>query len=145
VAKVKCFGFTNNLMEKPAVPQCCEDYQRFGIAESAWYEIDPDGHGIGQPPFRVFCNFSAIEGKFKTGIAYYIYKHIILVLTEVGHNVQRPTEIQSCQEEYCHSVEVTYEATSLQIQGLIAISDSCKQEINVRSNTHNFSRNSSIV
>ena len=35
----------------------CEEYRRYGISSSGFYEIDPDGSLIGHEPFQVYCNF----------------------------------------------------------------------------------------
>ncbi len=34
----------------------CHDYMTRSLAESGYYDIDPDGFGAGQVPFRVFCS-----------------------------------------------------------------------------------------
>lgn len=39
------------------VPQSCQDFFDLGVTESGKYSIDPDGSGVGLPPYEVFCNF----------------------------------------------------------------------------------------
>ena len=45
----------------------CEEYAESGITLSDLYEIDPDGAGVGDPSFLVFCNF---ENGSKTFVKY---------------------------------------------------------------------------
>ena len=37
----------------------CAEYSQYGLKNDDYYLIDPDGPLLGQPPFRVFCNFTA--------------------------------------------------------------------------------------
>ena len=37
----------------------CAEYNQYGLKTDDYYMIDPDGPLIGQPPFKVFCNFTS--------------------------------------------------------------------------------------
>ena len=37
----------------------CAEYSQYGLKTDDYYLIDPDGPLLGQPPFRVFCNFTS--------------------------------------------------------------------------------------
>jgi hypothetical protein len=38
------------------VPRTCYDLKLLGVTKSGEYLIDPDGPGIGDAPFQVFCD-----------------------------------------------------------------------------------------
>ena len=37
----------------------CAEYSQYGIKSNGYYQVDPDGPLLGQPPFQVFCNFTS--------------------------------------------------------------------------------------
>ena len=39
------------------VPATCESYKKYGVKESGFLEIDPDGFGNGEGPFHAECLF----------------------------------------------------------------------------------------
>jgi hypothetical protein len=41
------------------VPRTCYDLKLLGVTKSGKYLIDPDGPGIGDAPFEVFCDMEA--------------------------------------------------------------------------------------
>ena len=94
-----------------SVRSCYEYYQR-GVKTSGTYTIDPDGPMVGAPAIEVYCNF-------QTGT------------TEVLHNHdQEEVNIEHCLGTMCYYLSVDYTSASMaQIEALIQLSDTCKQEI----------------
>ena len=41
------------------VPRTCQDLKSVGVSQSGDYMIDPDGPGIGDEPFAVYCNMTS--------------------------------------------------------------------------------------
>jgi len=93
----------------------CSEYGMFGVTKSGFYEVDPDGPLIGNPPFTAYCRF---EGGNAT--------------TEVTHDNENVTEITSspCEDPLCWNMTLTYDAPMSQIETLKSLSEFCYQKIN---------------
>ncbi len=44
-------------LAKVKVLRTCEELAHHGVTKSDYYDIDPDGDNIGQPPIQVYCDF----------------------------------------------------------------------------------------
>ena len=99
-------------LSKLNVVRTCEEMADYGVNQSNFYLVDPDGPLLGEEPIRVYCDFS--EGSVST-----IISHDSEVKIEVGH----------CTDPGCYSRQITYDAPMEQIQSLIELSNTCSQEI----------------
>jgi len=92
----------------------CSEYGMYGVTKSGYYEVDPDGPLIGNPPFTAYCRF---EGGNAT--------------TEVTHNRENVTEITAspCEDPLCWNMTLTYDAPMDQIETLKSLSEFCYQKI----------------
>ena len=72
----------------------CAEYSQYGLKNDDYYLIDPDGPLLGQPPFRVFCNFTA--GLLRT-ISILIF-FSFLGSTEILHDMENITEVDHCHD-----------------------------------------------
>jgi hypothetical protein len=45
------------------VPRTCDDLKKLGVTKSGSYLIDPDGPGVGDPPFTAECDMDGPTGK----------------------------------------------------------------------------------
>ena len=92
-------------------PKNCEEIRlRHPEAASGTYWVDPDGHGSGEPPFRVRCNMTSGA-------------------TLVGHDSQNPVATKPCHDPGCYSRAIKYEAPMSQLAALISHSAECRQSI----------------
>jgi len=85
----------------------CEDLKNSPYNETGIYTMDPDGSG---EPVEVFCDV-------EKGV------------TEIGHDHLSAENVTWCQGEGCYSLNLTYDVPIQQIEALIAMSDTCEQEI----------------
>ncbi|XP_078594976.1 uncharacterized protein LOC144872556 [Branchiostoma floridae x Branchiostoma japonicum] len=94
-------------------PSCAEVKSRGGHAQdsSGSYIIDPDGPGTGVEPFTVSCDFNQT------------------VTTTVHHNREETAHVDGHEHPLSYRVDVSYAASMRQIQALMAISDSCEQNV----------------
>ena len=99
-------------LSKLNVVRTCEEMADYGVNQSNFYLVDPDGPLLGEEPIRVYCDFS--EGSVST-----IISHDSEVKIEVGH----------CTDPGCYSRQITYDAPKEQIQSLIELSNTCNQQI----------------
>ncbi|XP_057368460.1 uncharacterized protein LOC130689541 [Daphnia carinata] len=91
---------------------------------SGMYWIDPDGHGIGDPPIHVHCDMvhktnnvtKGAEG-FQSG------------MTSILHDSESKKDIGNCTEPGCYSRQIKHYASERQIAALIQLSSSCTQNI----------------
>ena len=90
----------------------CEEMKEYGVNESGFYLVDPDGPLIGEDPIRVYC-------EFKNG----------LVSTKLSHNSEERIMVQHCPEPGCYSRKISYYAPMSQILSLIQLSEGCTQEV----------------
>jgi len=92
----------------------CAEYGLFGVTKSGYYEVDPDGPLIGNPPFTAYCSF--VGGN---------------ATTEVTHNHENITEITAnpCPDPLCWNMTLTYDAPMSQIETLKELSEFCYQKI----------------
>ena len=99
-------------LSKLNIVRTCEEMADYGVNQSDFYLIDPDGPLMGEKPISVYCDF-------RNGI----------VSTKISHNSEEKMEVQHCQDPGCYSRKITYNAPMEQIQSLIELSKSCSQEI----------------
>ncbi|XP_019638435.1 PREDICTED: uncharacterized protein LOC109480645 [Branchiostoma belcheri] len=93
-------------------PASCAEVKSRGVQDSGGsYIIDPDGPGTGVEPFTVTCHFNQT------------------VITTVHHNREEMTHVDGHEHPMSYRVQVSYAASSRQIQALMAISDRCEQSI----------------
>jgi len=92
----------------------CSEYAMFGVTKSGFYEVDPDGPLIGNPPFTAYCRFTGGNAS-----------------TEVTHNHENVTEITAspCEDPLCWNMTLTYDAPMDQIKTLKSLSEFCYQKI----------------
>jgi len=92
----------------------CSEYAMFGVTKSGFYEVDPDGPLIGNPPFTAYCSF--VGGN---------------ATTEVTHNHENVTEITAnpCKDPLCWNMTLEYDAPMSQIETLKSLSEFCYQKI----------------
>ena len=80
------------------------------MTKSGLFTIDPDGVGIGELPFTVFCDMNSGS-------------------TIINHNIIGETRIPKCTGEDCFQLDINYQSTIHQISNLIDISSHCQQHI----------------
>jgi len=85
----------------------CEDLKNSPYNETGVYTMDPDGSG---QPVEVFCDV-------EKGV------------TEIGHDHLIAENVTWCEGAGCFSLNLTYDVPIQQIEALIAMSDTCEQEI----------------
>jgi len=85
----------------------CEDLKNSPYNETGVYTMDPDGSG---QPVEVFCDV-------EKGV------------TEIGHDHLSAENVTWCSGAGCYSLDLTYDVPIQQIEALIAMSDTCEQEI----------------
>jgi len=85
----------------------CEDLKNSPYNETGVYTMDPDGSGN---PVEVFCDV-------EKGV------------TEIGHDHLSSENVTWCEGAGCFSLNLTYDVPIQQIEALIAMSDTCEQEI----------------
>jgi len=85
----------------------CEDLKNSPYNETGVYTMDPDGSG---QPVEVFCDV-------EKGV------------TEIGHDHLSAENVTWCEGAGCFSLNLTYDVPIQQIEALIAMSDTCEQEI----------------
>jgi len=85
----------------------CEDLKNSPYNETGVYIMDPDGSG---QPVEVFCDV-------EKGV------------TEIGHDHLSSENVTWCEGTGCFSLNLTYDIPIQQIEALIAMSDTCEQEI----------------
>ena len=90
----------------------CEEMADYGVNQSNYYLVDPDGPLMGNEPIRVYCEFS--EGS---------------VSTIISHDSEETIEVGHCTDPGCYSRQITYDAPIEQIQSLIELSNTCNQQI----------------
>ncbi|XP_057380853.2 uncharacterized protein LOC130703351 [Daphnia carinata] len=91
---------------------------------SGMYWIDPDGHGIGDPPIHVHCDIKAAEangGNWKFDP--------VKGTTSILHDSQSQMGIGNCTEPGCYSRLINYYASDRQIEALRQLSENCAQII----------------
>lgn len=82
---------------------------------SGYYFIDPDGGGVGESPFAVFCNMTTYERN---------------AVTVISHDSENRTLVDGYGHAGSYKRAVTYIGTSLeQIINLISVSVECRQFI----------------
>ena len=99
-------------LSKLNVVRTCEEMADYGVNQSNFYLVDPDGPLLGEEPIRVYCDFS--EGS---------------VSTIISHDSEVKIEVRHCTDPGCYSRQITYDAPMEQIQSLIELSNTCSQEI----------------
>ena len=99
-------------LSKLNVVQTCEEMADYGVNQSNYYLVDPDGPLMGNEPIRVYCEFS--EGS---------------VSTIISHDSEETIEVGHCTDPGCYSRQITYDAPIEQIQSLIELSNTCNQQI----------------
>ena len=100
-------------LSKLNVVRTCEEMSDYGVNQSNFYYIDPDGPLIGQEPIHVYCDFAEEN----------------IVSTRISHNSEEKLEVEHCHDPGCYFRHVFYDAPMEQIQALIELSESCQQEI----------------
>merc|ERR1712055_140365 len=85
----------------------CEDLKNSPYNVTGVYTMDPDGSG---QPVEVFCDV-------EKGV------------TEIGHDHLAAENVTWCEGAGCFSLNLTYDVPIQQIEALIAMSDTCEQEI----------------
>ena len=100
-------------LSKLNVVRTCEEMKEFGINQSNYYLIDPDGPLLGKEPIRVYCDFTED-----------------VVATKISHDSEEKVEVEHCHDAGCYSRVINYDVPMEQIQSLIELSNTCSQEIN---------------
>ena len=90
----------------------CEEMHEYGINQSNYYLIDPDGPLMGKEPIRVYCEFTENA-----------------VATLISHDAEQKIEVAHCSDPGCYSRKITYDVPMEQIQSLIDLSETCNQPI----------------
>ena len=88
----------------------CEEMKEYGVNESDFYLVDPDGPLIGHEPIMVYCDFK--DGQ---------------VSTKVSHNSEERIMVHNCKDPGCYSRKIIYNAPMEQMLSLIQLSNSCSQ------------------
>ena len=109
-------------LSKLNVVRTCAEMYAFGITQSDFYWIDPDGPLTGEEPIRVYCLF------YIDGAAY----------TLLSHDSETKIEVAHCEDPGCYSRKIIYDAPAKQIQALIDLSESCEQSIRSEYNFMKF-------
>ena len=99
-------------LSKLNVVRTCEEMADYGVNQSNYYLVDPDGPLMGNEPIRVYCEFS--EGS---------------VSTIISHDSEETIEVGHCTDPGCYSRQITYDAPIEQIHSLIELSNTCNQQI----------------
>ena len=96
------------MLGRMTLARTCKQLKDFGVKESGYYFIDPDGPGVGAPPVQVFCDI-------KSGI------------TRIDHELHGEQRISSCRERGCFVRAVNYLVSMQQVEALILMSSHCEQ------------------
>ena len=89
----------------------CHEYAMQGLKQPLTYNVDPDGHLMGNPPVEVICNFD--QGT-----------------TEISHDKEDMViEIPPCAEPKCYQLDINYNSPMGQIEAIKSISSTCTQDI----------------
>jgi hypothetical protein len=97
-------------ISKTKVLRTCYELAQSGVDQSGTYQVDPDGHLVGEKPISVYCDMETGE-------------------TEVVHNSEEMIKIDHCSTFGCFRHLVDYQVPESQIQALIQLSETCTQEI----------------
>jgi len=85
----------------------CEELRNSPYNETGTYTLDPDGSGA---PVELHCDM-------EKGV------------TEVGHDHMGAQNVTWCRDAGCFNLSLTYDVPMEQVQALIAMSDTCEQQI----------------
>ncbi|KAK4026346.1 hypothetical protein OUZ56_015350 [Daphnia magna] len=96
----------------PIFRTCYEMNEANPLLDSGMYWIDPDGKGIGDDAFTVYCNMTSGS-------------------TLIFHDTEPKTDVGHCAGRGCYSRKVNYGASNRQVAALIALSEECQQSITV--------------
>ncbi|XP_057368213.1 uncharacterized protein LOC130689201 [Daphnia carinata] len=94
----------------PIYRTCYEMSEANPLLDSGMYWIDPDGKGIGDDAFTVYCNMTSGS-------------------TLIFHDTEPKTDVGHCAGRGCYSRKINYGASSRQVAALIALSEECQQSI----------------
>ena len=90
----------------------CDEMHNYGLRNSDYYFVDPDGPLNGEEPIRVYCEFTDNFG-----------------FTQISHDSEATIEVRHCQDPGCYSREIIYDSPLEQVKTLIELSYSCNQLI----------------
>ena len=68
-------------LSKLNVVRTCEEMKEYGINQSNYYLIDPDGPLLGKEPIRVYCEFTEE-----------------VVATKISHDSEERIEVEHCHD-----------------------------------------------
>ncbi len=110
-------------LAKTTIRRSCDELADFGVTKSGYYDVDPDGPGVGQAPITVFCDF-------ETGTTHVMHKDSDLEI-----------EATHCDSPKCFNNTLTYQASPEQMEALVQLSDRCSQTLKIScvsgNQTHN--------
>lgn len=117
----------------PIFRTCYEMNEANPLLDSGMYWIDPDGIGIGDDAFTVYCNMTS--GKFSTEVCYLRKMSFNFYESEgstlIFHDTEPKTDVGHCAGRGCYSRKINYGASNRQVAALIALSEECQQSITV--------------
>lgn len=123
------------IKNSPVFRTCREMNEANPLLDSGMYWIDPDGKGIGDDAFSVYCNMTS--GMFFIDIFGYIWQKMLLNCYEsegstlIFHDTEPKSDVGHCADRGCYSRKINYGASNRQIAALIALSEECQQSVSV--------------
>ena len=104
----------------------CEDLKNSPYNETGVYTMDPDGSG---QPVEVFLRCGEGSHGGEMFVSLQNPKFLINWHPQIGYDHLSSEDVTWCEGAGCFSLNLTYDVPIQQIEALIAMSDTCEQEI----------------